>query len=174
MGQVAEKSEHAVPDCSAEECENRKGQKFHACNTSRNRNQLSNDCNEAAYESGNGTMFAEVVFGFLHFTCIEKQEVSEAAVGKLVDDGAAQELCQVVVDECSDECSKACKCYNQGDVQIGVWLQSFVGGGGHHQFRRKGNEGTFDSHQKGYGSVVQVGVVPVDNEVVNHKVQYRK
>ena len=79
-------------------------------------------------------MFAEVVLGLFELLCVEQQEVSEAAVGELVDNRATEELGQKVVDVGPDEGAHAGSDDNQGDIQAGTRLQSLVGCWRNHQF----------------------------------------
>ena len=67
-------------------------------------------------------MFAEVVFGFFELLRVEQQEVTEAAVGELVDNRTAEELGQEVVDVGPDEGAHAGSDDNQGDIQAGTRL----------------------------------------------------
>ncbi len=70
VGEVAQGGQHAVPDGGAQEGVKRKRKKLHVGDACRNRNKLADDCNQSAYKSGNGAVFAEVVFGLLDFACV--------------------------------------------------------------------------------------------------------
>lgn len=168
MSQVAKEGQHAVPDGCAQECENGEGQNLHAGDACGNGNQLTDHGDETADKSGNDAVFTEIIFGFLNLLNVQKQEVAQAAVCEFVDNGTAQELCQIIVDECADHGADACEEHDQYDVQTGIGLESLIGCRGNYQFRRKRDERTFYGHEEGDCAVVQVGVVPVDNQVVNH------
>lgn len=163
MGEVAEACKHTVPDGGAEEGVQGERQELHIRNARRDRNQLADNGNEAAHECGNGTVVAEVGLCLFKLLRVQQQEMSQTAIGELVDDRATEELGEEVVDVCSDEGACACSKDNQHDAEARTGLQSLVGGGGHHELRRKGNERTFDGHQEGDGPVVQMLVIPVDN-----------
>lgn len=117
MGEVAQAGQYAVPDGGAQEGVKRKRKKLHVGDACRNRNKLADDCNQSAYKRGNGAVFTEVVFGFLNLAYVQQQEMSKAAVGELIDNRAAQELGQEVVDVCPYECAYACGNNNQYDAQ---------------------------------------------------------
>ena len=105
VGEVTEACQDAVPNGGAQEGVKCKGQQLHVGNTCRNRNQLTNHRDQAAHESRDGSVFAEVVLGLFEFLRVEQQEMSQTAIGELVDDGAAQELGEEVVDVGSYECA---------------------------------------------------------------------
>ncbi len=167
MGKVAKQRQDAVPDGGAEERVKRERSEFHLCKACRNGNQLADDGDEAADERRNGAVFAEVVFGLFDFLDVEQQEVPEAAVREFVDNRATENLGEEVVDVCSDERADCCEENDECDVEAGTWLQGFVGGGRHDEFRRERDERTFDGHQKRDCAVIQVVIVPVNNAVVN-------
>ena len=116
MGKVAEACQHAVPDGCTEEGVKRERNKLHVGDACGYRNQLANHRDEAAHEGGDCAMFAEVVFGFLHLAGVKQQEMSQTTIGELVDDGAAQELGEEVVDVGSYECACTGGDYNQHDA----------------------------------------------------------
>lgn len=140
MGEVAESRKDAVPDGGAQEGVQGERKELHVRDARRNRDQLADDGNEAAHESGNGAVVAEVGFRLFKFLSVEQQEMSQTAVGELVDNWSTKELGEEVVDVRSDEGACACRKDNQNDTEIRSRLQGLVGSRGNHQFRRKGNE----------------------------------
>lgn len=140
MGEVAEACKHTVPDGGAEEGVQGERQELHIRNACRNRNQLADNGNEAAHERGNGTVVAEVGLCLFKLLRVQQQEMSQTAIGELVDDRATEELGKEVVDVCSDEGACACGDDNQHDAEPRARLQRLVGGGGHHELRREWNE----------------------------------
>lgn len=107
MGEVAKESENAVPNGGSEERVQGEWKKLHLGKARRYGNQLADNCNQAPNESGNGSVFAKVVFGLLHFAHIKQQKVAKTAVSEFVYNRSTEELCQVVVDECSDKSTNA-------------------------------------------------------------------
>ena len=167
MGEVAEQCEDAVPDGGAEERVKRERSELHLGKACRNRNQLADDSDEATDERRDGAVFAEIVFGLFNFLNVEQQEVAETAVCKLVDNRATENFSEEVVDVCADERTDGCEENDERDVEAGTWLESFVSGWRHDEFRRERDERTFNRHQERDCAVIQVVIVPVNNAVVN-------
>ena len=81
--------------------------------------------------------------------------MSEAAVGKGIDDGASQKVRQPVVDHGSDERPERTA---QDDHRHGhlARLSRHVGCRYHHHLARERDERTFDGHEQDNPSIVQV------------------
>ena len=54
-------------------------------------------------------MLIEILLCLLHLLLTDEAHVTEAAVGKAVNDRAANEVGQIVVYHCSDVCTDCCK-----------------------------------------------------------------
>ena len=80
---------------------------------------------------------------WLHFGFVDEAHVPETAVGKLVNDGASQPFCQIVVYQGSDNCPYGCKQYHQIYIHV-VIVGGFPSGRRDYNFRREGNKRTFN------------------------------
>ena len=69
---------------------------------------------------GGSTVAAEVVLGVAYFLFVEQAHVADAAVGKLVDQRAAQPFGQVVVDQGTDVGADGGEDYHEDDVHAVV------------------------------------------------------
>ena len=134
MGEVAEQCQNAVPDGGTEERVKRERSELHFGKARRNRNQLTDNCDEAADERRNGAVFAEVVLCFFNLLDIEQQKVSEAAVGEFVNNWATENLGEVVVDIRANQCAECRKKDDQCNVEAGTRLERLVGGWRHDEF----------------------------------------
>jgi hypothetical protein len=98
----------------------------------------------------------------LHLGFVYQVHVAETAVGKLVDDGTAHEIRQIVVDEGTDIGSEGSEQDHLVYIEVAVSACSLIGSRWNHHFRREGDEGTLDGHQQGDGPIIQVVEAPLD------------
>ena len=86
---------------------------------------------QSADDGGGGTGVAENGFGLLDLGTVDEAHVAHAAVGKGVDNGAAQPACQSVVDQCAEVGTQGGKNHDQHNVHALVG-HGFPRGGRHH------------------------------------------
>ena len=126
----------------------------HACHTCRNGDEMSDDGHEAAGQRGYDAVSVEVALALLHFLLVEQAEVSPAAIGKAIDDGAAEIASGEVVDGGSAVGSDGCGKNDHPHVEvtaggkIGCWRC--------HKLRWYWNDSTLQQHQEPYPVVVEV------------------
>mgnify|MGYP006360428051 CR=1 FL=1 len=76
----------------------------------------------------------EEIFGVLHFGFVDKAHVSEAAVGKFIDNGTTEPLGEIIVDESTDVGSESGTEDNKIDIQASVTGCGFPCCGGNYHF----------------------------------------
>ena len=156
----AQNGQHGVPKTGTD---GRVEQEFpiaHACHTGRNRDEMAYDWHETTSERGHDAVAIEVAFAFLYLFLIEQTKVSPTAVGKAIDDGAAQIASCKVVDG-SPAVGTDGSCQND-KPHVEMAAGSKVGGRRHHKLRGNGDDRTLKKHQKPYPIVVEV----FENELV--------
>lgn len=102
---VAKICQHRIPDAGAKHGEQRELQEVHPCKSGRDGNELAYGRNQSTKECGDCPMLVEIFFGFFNLFGINEAHVAKAAVGKAVDDGAADPKRQHVVDHSTDKCT---------------------------------------------------------------------
>ena len=93
----AQKSQNSVPCTGANGGIEQEFRLVHLGQSGGNGDQVPNARNEAPRDGGHHTMVVKIFLALLYFALVEQAEVSQPAVGKLVDDGAPQIVaCQIV------------------------------------------------------------------------------
>ena len=166
---IAECGKHDVPDACAKGSEQGKGAEIHARQSGGNGDELPDCRNEAAQEGGDGAVAVKIGFGFLHLLGIDEAHVPHPAVGKGIDDRAANEQRQDVVDDGSDECAKGGNEDNHHHVHVAVACRE-IGSRRDDDLAGEWDEGALDGHEQQDGAVGEVLFIPVVNgeDVVRH------
>lgn len=156
VDEIAQESQNGVPYACTEGGEEEELTEVHAGQSGRNADELSHGGHKAAEEGGGRTVVTEIGFGVFNLGAVDQAHMADAAVGKTIDDGAAEPTGQIVVDECTEVGTEGGYDDHHEDVHRIILHQGEEGCRGHHDFRRERDEGTFNGHEYEDPPVVEV------------------
>ena len=150
----AQGGEHRVPESSADGGVEQEFPVAHARHAGRNGDEMADDGHEASGQCGHDAVAVEVALALLHFLLVEQAEVAPAAVGKAVDDGAAQIAACKVVDGGSAVGTERGGQDDEPHVEMATGSE--VGGWRHDELRGHGDDGALEKHEEPNPIVVEV------------------
>ena len=157
---VADAGKKSVPEGAAKSGVYDERKDGHACQTSRDGNELATYREQTTNESGSFASLEEVVFGLLEFVAVEQKQFAPTAIDKSIDDFAAKEPREVIIDERTDKGSQ-CGAKND-DKEIESASGSIVGSRSDDEFGRKRNNRVFENHEKSEYPITEAIGVPLD------------
>ena len=117
---VSDSCQDGIPDAGSQCGEQEEGAELHAGQSGWDGDELAHGGYQSADEGGNGSMLVEEIFGVLHFGFVDKAHVSEAAVGKFIDNGTTEPLGQIIIDESTDGGTDGGEEDNEIDIEASV------------------------------------------------------
>ena len=152
---IADGYEDSVPKSCTQTCVEDETQQVHTCKSCGDADELSDGRNHTSDERRDGSVAVEVFLSLFHLPRIDEAHVTEAAVGKGIDNGAAQKVRQAVVDHSPDEGTQRAAKDDHGKRHL-TCFRSHIGSRYHHHLARKRDERTLDGHEQDNPAIVQV------------------
>jgi len=117
---VTDSGEDGIPNAGSQCGEQEEGAELHAGQSGRDGDELAHGGYQSANESGYGTVLVKEFLGVLHLGFVDKAHMSEAAIGKLIDDGATEPFGQIIIDESTDVGTDGGEEDNEIDIKASV------------------------------------------------------